>query len=313
MVTGRQYVDYMGNKDYYYFAKSTDEFPEYVKGAMVKNKTIDGYIYNGNGICTNNDTIAPDITVNNITYGENLVIRFQDNLSGVSAWQISQSSSEPISGWTEINKIADITVTKEGLSAGKYYIWVKDYEKNVTSKQITVMKKQIEVEWNNKDTFIYNGNNQGPTLVNTQINGVNNEIINLSIEGYQSEIGENYTATAIILYVIGGQENKNNYELTGKTKIFSIGNSMQIGDLNNNGIIDIGDTLILYRHIALSNNVSLKSIHPDWELSDEDIQIGDINKNGTIDIGDVLKLQRYISAGNTTSVAEKHPDWLVLD
>ena len=312
MVTGRQYVDYMGNKDYYYFAKSTDEFPDYVQGAMVRNKTIDGYIYNNSGICTNNDTIAPDITVNNITYGENLVIRFQDNLSGVSAWQISQSSTEPISGWTEINKIADITVTKEGLPAGKYYIWVKDYEKNVTSKPITVMKKQIEVEWNNKDTFIYNGNNQGPTLVNTQINGVNNEIINLSIEGYQSEIGENYTATAIILYVIGGQENKNNYELTGETKIFSIGNSMQIGDLNNNGIIDIGDTLILYRHIALSNNVSLKSIHPDWELSDEDIQIGDINKNGTIDIGDILKLQRYISAGNTTSVAEKHPDWLVL-
>ena len=115
------------------------------------------------------------------------------------------------------------------------------------------------------------------------------------------------------MYVIGGQENKNNYELTGETKIFSIGNSMQIGDLNNNGIIDIGDTLILYRHIALSNNVSLKSIHPDWELSDEDIQIGDINKNGTIDIGDILKLQRYISAGNTTSVAEKHPDWLVLE
>ena len=241
MITGRQYVDYLGNRNYYYFAKSTDEFSEYVNGAMVKNKTIDGYTYNANGICTNNDITKPTITANNITYGDSLGIRLQDNRSGVVAWQINTSSSEPTSGWTSINNTTDITVTKTGLSAGAYYIWAKDADRNVASKQVTVSKKPIVVEWEETNTFIYNGNNQGPTLTNNSINGVNNEIVNLEVQGYKQEIGTNYTATAIISSVAGGQANKNNYSLTGNTKIFSI-----IGKDISNLTASLSETTYVY-------------------------------------------------------------------
>ena len=313
MITGRQNVDYLGNRDYYYFAKSSDEFSEYVKGAMVKNKTIDGFTYNGNGVCTNNDTTKPTITASNITYGDILSIRLQDDHSGILAWQVNQSSTEPTSDWDKVAKTNDTTVTKAGLSAGTYYIWAKDNDKNIASKQITVNKKQIEVTWNNINIFTYNGDNQGPTLTNTQISGVNNEILNMKVNGYQTEVGTNYTATAVISSVSGGQQNKNNYVLNGQNKTFSIINSVALGDLNNNTMIDTGDIIMMYRHIAFENNPSLKDKHPEWELSEDNIQIGDLNKNGRIDIGDTLKLQRYISASNSSTVAAKHPDWLVLN
>ena len=208
-----------------------------------------------------------------------------------------------------------LCLDSDGIRAnGSEYLWVSYADYTVESSLYGVLSvHQGKVNLNECDISLsdenidYNGIEQRPD-------------ISLKFEGYTFTNGIDYTveyrnninpgtATAVITGI---------NRFTGTIeKHFNIGqnttiNDSMVGDLNNNKIIDIGDTLILYRHIALSNNVSLKSIHPDWELSDEDIQIGDINKNGTIDIGDILKLQRYISAGNTTSVAEKHPDWLVL-
>ena len=311
MITGRQYVDYMGNRDFYYFAISTEEFEEYVKGAMVKNKTINGYTYNGAGICTNNDTIQPTITANNITYGEGLLIRLQDNQSGVYGWQIGQNADTPSNEWFKMKNINDQSFTITGLDAGTYYIWVKDSDQNLTSKQVIVAKKPLLVEWNSNSLFVYNGNNQGPTLKNSQIDGINGEVVNLSVEGYQSEIGTNYIATAIISSVVGGQEDKENYELSGNTKIFSIQLTNQLsGDLNDNGQLDSGDIMKIYRHIAQGNNIETATRHPEWKLSDEKITQGDLNKNGRVDMGDVIKIQRYMAANNNPEVAQKHPDWL---
>ena len=58
------------------------------------------------------DTVSPAITANNIAYGETLSIRLQDSLSGVVAWQVSSSSTEPSTGWTTITSTTDKTVTK---------------------------------------------------------------------------------------------------------------------------------------------------------------------------------------------------------
>ena len=85
------------------------------------------------------------------------------------------------------------------------------------------------------------------------------------------------------------------------------------GDVNENNKIDIGDILLLKRHLAYTNSTSIANKHLNWKLSDEKIQIGDLNNNGKIDIGDILKLQRYISASNSKEVAEKHKDWLNLE
>ena len=84
------------------------------------------------------DTAKPTITADNIEYGETLNIRLQDALSGVVAWQINESSTEPTTGWTTITSTKDTTITKTGLEVGTHYIWAKDEAGNVISKKIKV-------------------------------------------------------------------------------------------------------------------------------------------------------------------------------
>ena len=88
---------------------------------------------------------------------------------------------------------------------------------------------------------------------------------------------------------------------------------MKNADLNENNMIDIGDLLLLLRHMAQANSGKVQSKHPQWKLSDQKVLIGDINKNGTIDIGDVLKVRRYMAAKASQKVADKHPDWLNIE
>lgn len=95
-----------------------------------------------------------------------------------------------------------------------------------------------------------------------------------------------------------------NNNITGKTKIK--------GDTNGNDKIDIGDILMIRRHIAQENSDEVVTKHPNWKIYDPLIEIGDVNKNGKIDVGDILKLQRYIAATNSNEIAEKHPEWLKL-
>jgi len=90
----------------------------------------------------------------------------------------------------------------------------------------------------------------------------------------------------------------------------NIAGEIMIGDLNDNGQLDSGDIIKIYRHIAQSNNVETATRHPEWKLSDEKITQGDLNKNGRVDMGDVIKIQRYMAANNNPEVAQKHPDWL---
>ena len=85
-----------------------------------------------------------------------------------------------------------------------------------------------------------------------------------------------------------------------------------MADLNENNMIDIGDLILLLRHMAQANSNKVLQKHPGWKLSDKKVTIGDINKNGTIDIGDILKVRRYMAASASQKVADKHPDWLNL-
>lgn len=88
-----------------------------------------------------------------------------------------------------------------------------------------------------------------------------------------------------------------------------------IGDLNNTGIIETGDVLMLLRH--LSNETTKK--HPECELKGNSLKKADIyvdeNKtddNIIVNQADVLALLRYIAAKSSSKIASKHPDWLSL-
>ena len=88
---------------------------------------------------------------------------------------------------------------------------------------------------------------------------------------------------------------------------------IRMGDLNENDQLDMGDVLLIYRHIAQKNDPRTYQSHPEWKLSDEKIFQGDLNHNNQLDIGDCLRIQRYIAATNDASVAAEHPDWLNIN
>ena len=89
------------------------------------------------------DMTKPIITASNITYGQDLEITIVDAASGVTGWQVTNSSTAPTSGWTDITATASANVSSTGLNAGTWYVWAKDGAGNVQYKQITVSAKNI--------------------------------------------------------------------------------------------------------------------------------------------------------------------------
>ena len=83
----------------------------------------------------------------------------------------------------------------------------------------------------------------------------------------------------------------------------------KIGDLNNNDIIDIGDIVLMQRHISATSSSSNKN----WKFSEEQLEIADINHNDQVDLGDILLLLRYIAASNSTDIGKNHMDWLEIE
>ena len=93
-------------------------------------------------------------------------------------------------------------------------------------------------------------------------------------------------------------------------KTFTVSKIYKLGDIDNNGSIDLKDMLLLRKHVA-----SLKtSTHKDWALAGKALASANIDcdENGTISLTDVLKLRRYIAAKKSDSIARNHPTWLEL-
>ncbi len=102
-----------------------------------------------------------------------------------------------------------LTVTQEG--AYKDITAEKNFD-------YTVSPKAVAVTW--ADTALtYTGAAQAPTA---SAEGVNGETLSLSVSGAQTDAGENYTATASIASVTGGNANPANYTLAADTATFSI-------------------------------------------------------------------------------------------
>jgi hypothetical protein len=109
---------------------------------------------------------------------------------------------------------------------GTYTVWAKltgdGNHNDVAAKSATVKinAKSISVTWGSTTSWTYDGNSHVPT-VTTPVNGATNESVALTVSAAQTNVG-NYTATASISSVTGGQEKASNYTLTNATKAFSI-------------------------------------------------------------------------------------------
>ena len=60
-----------------------------------------------------------------------------------------------------------------------------------------------------------------------------------------------------------------------------------IGDINQDGRIDITDFLMLKRYLVAGNKT-------DWILTGSSLEAADMNENGTVDITDMLMLKRVV-------------------
>lgn len=102
-----------------------------------------------------------------------------------------------------------LTVTQEGVY------------KDITAEKnfdYTVSPKAVAVTWANT-ALTYTGAAQAPTA---SAEGVNGETLSLGVSGAQTDAGTDYTATASIASVTGGNANPANYTLTADTATFSI-------------------------------------------------------------------------------------------
>ncbi|MBR0426906.1 MAG: Ig-like domain-containing protein [Clostridia bacterium] len=85
--------------------------------------------------------------------------------------------------------------------------------------------------------------------------------------------------------------------------------TLKIGDITGDGIIDSRDTLRILEHIAASAITKIQQKHPDWILTGEKLKCADINQDGIIDSRDTLRELEYIAATTIPAIAQKHPDW----
>ena len=87
---------------------------------------------------------------------------------------------------------------------------------------------------------------------------------------------------------------------------YGAGETLKIGDVNGDGIIDSRDTLKILEHIAASNVPKIKQKHSDWILKGDKLKTADINEDGLVDSRDTIKELEYIAATTIPKIGQKH-------
>ena len=83
-----------------------------------------------------------------------------------------------------------------------------------------------------------------------------------------------------------------------------------LGDINENGKIELSDIISIIRHIAVEGK---ENVMKNWRLNDRKKLIADTTQDGKIDLRDILKLKRYLAAISDPNLGNKNPNWKVLD
>ena len=79
-----------------------------------------------------------------------------------------------------------------------------------------------------------------------------------------------------------------------------------LGDINENGKIELNDIIAIIRHIAVEENAGGKE---SWRLNDRKKSIADATQDGKINLSDIIKLKRYMAAVGDKQVGNKNPKW----
>ena len=238
------------------------------------------------------DDIAPTVTFipnigENAQKEHNVKVEVQDNFEEVGVnenslkYQWTQNEQQPTKGsFTESFENGQAIIKNTG--DGAWYLWIYA-EDNLRNETITRSEAfhfdntapNVNVEYSTKN----------PTKENVKVTITSNEEVQ-AIQGWTlssdkktltREYTKNTTET-ITIKDLAGNETKVDIE---------INNIIMIGDINQDGRIDITDFLMLKRHLVAGNKT-------DWILTGSSLEAADMNENGTVDITDMLMLKRVV-------------------
>ena len=178
-------------------------------------------------------------------------------------------------------------------------VLTKEYSENttetITVKDLVGNETQATIEINNIDKTGPNVNvgysTKNPTRENVTVTITANEEIQ-AVQGWTlssdkktltKEYTENTTET-ITIKDLAGNETQVNIEISNIDKNLP---EITIGDINQDGKIDVTDLLKLKRHMVAGNRT-------EWILTGRALLLADMNENGTVDITDMLMLKRVI-------------------
>ena len=196
----------------------------------------------------------------------------------------SNEEVQSVPGWTLSSDKR--TLTKEYSDNTKETITIRDLAGN---------EKQATIEINNIDKTGPSVNvgysTKNPTRENVTVTITSNEEIQ-GVQGWTlssdkktltKEYTENTTET-ITIKDLAGNETQANIEISNIDKNLP---EITIGDINQDGKIDVTDLLMLKRHLVAGNR-------DNWKLTGDSLSSADMNENGTVDITDMLMLKRVI-------------------
>ena len=215
----------------------------------------------------------------------------KDNLVGINKnclkYQWTQREEEPTKeSFTESFENGQ-AITKN-TEDGAWYLWIYA-EDNVGNETITRSEAfhfdntapNVNVEYSTKN----------PTRENVKVTITSNEEIQ-EVEGWTlssdkkiltKEYTENTTEN-ITIKDLAGNETQVDIEITNIDKTLP---EIMIGDINQDGRIDITDFLMIKRHLVAGNKT-------DWILTGSSLEAADMNENGIVDITDMLMLKRAV-------------------
>ena len=115
--------------------------------------------------------------------------------------------------------------------------------------------------------------------LNEEINPVENWELSENKKELKRTFNNNYTGTITLVSV----EDSEYIECVE----INVNNIVKNGDINQNGKTDIGDLLLLKRHLISKNK-------PSWSLIGESLNSADINGDGKVNVIDLLLLKRNL-------------------
>ena len=130
------------------------------------------------------------------------------------SWNNYNSNELALAGTTSAINVGTYTAT---FTPTANYKWSDGKTTSVTVNW-SILTKTVTVKWGSTLSWIYDGASHAPTAT---AEGVTGETLNITVSGAQSTVG-NYTATATLSSVTGGQAKTANYTLAGNTQGFSI-------------------------------------------------------------------------------------------